>query len=195
MARFPTTEEVDAATAALEPYFSALGRVAHSWNHLHEELGKLFCSVSSLELHHGMTIWHKLKSDRSQRDILRGAISARQQEEDWTKNRPNVAEAIIDLLNDVNALAERRNNAIHAPCSVAIHGNSKDFEIVPVTFFGNDKAKRLFGKDILEEFRWYERSANALKMYTTSCRLAVDAQHTSPKKPRMPTRGQVDYPE
>ncbi len=193
MVKLPA-EEVDAITAALEPYFSLLGRVAHSWNHLHEELGKLFCSVSGLELHHGMAIWHKLKSDRSQRDILKGAISARAQEEDWIKHRPNVEEAIVDLLNEVNTLADRRNNAIHAPCSVAIHGNSKDFEIMPVTFFGNDKAKRLFGKDILEEFRWYERSANALKAYTTSCRLAVDAQLIQPQKPLMPTRGQVDHP-
>jgi hypothetical protein len=194
MVKLPVTEEVDAATAALEPYFSALGRVAHSWNHLHEELGKLFCSVSDLELHHGMAIWHKLKSDRSQRDILQGAISARAQEEDWTQHRPNVVEAIGDLLNEVNTLADRRNNAIHAPCSAALDGNSKDFEIVPITFFGNDKARRLIGKDILEEFRWYERSANALKIYTTNCRLAVDARLMQPEKPPLPTRGQASRP-
>jgi hypothetical protein len=192
MARLPTSDEIDAATAALEPYFAALGRVAHSWNHLHEELGKLFCSVSGLELHHGMAIWHKLKSDRSQRDILTGAINARAQESDWAESRPRAAEAIINLLNETNALAERRNNAIHAPCSVAIHGNRKDFQIVPVSFFGNDKARRLVGKDIIEEFNWYERCANTLKKHATDCRLAVDARLSSPEKPLMPTRGQAD---
>lgn len=194
MAKLPTDEEIDAVSAALNPYFIALGRVAHSWNHLHEELGKLFCSVTGLELHRGMTIWHKLKSDRSQRDILRGAITARCQEPDWVVKRPKVAEAIIDLLNEVNTLAERRNNAIHAPCSVALHGSRKDFEIVPVTFFGNDKARRLIGKDIIEEFKWYERCADTLKKYTTTCRLAVDAGLSSLEKPQMPTRGQADHP-
>jgi hypothetical protein len=194
MAKLPTDEEIDAVNAALNPYFIALGRVAHSWNHLHEELGKLFCSVTGLELHHGMTIWHTLKSDRSQRDILRGAITARCQESDWVAKRPKAAAAIMDLLNEVNSLADRRNNAIHAPCSVALHGNRKDFEIVPVTFFGNDKATRLIGKDIIEEFRWYEGCANTLKKYTTTCRLAVDAGLSSLEKPQMPTLGQADHP-
>ncbi|MDN3277138.1 hypothetical protein QWJ07_22940 [Frankia sp. RB7] len=187
----PSEDEVDAATAALAPYFTALGRVAHSWNHLHEELGKLFCSVTELELHHGMAIWHKLKSDRSQRDILRGAIEARKQETDWVASHPNLAEAVSCLLNETNGLADGRNNAIHAPCSVAMHGNTKDFELVPVTFFGNDKAKRLVGKDILEEFRWYEKCADTLKKYATSCRLAVDAGFLSLEKPRLPTREQT----
>ncbi|MCP3475219.1 hypothetical protein NLM33_33385 [Bradyrhizobium sp. CCGUVB1N3] len=191
MVNLPSEGEVDAATAALEPYFTALGRVAHSWNHLHEELGKLFCSVTGLELHHGMAIWHKLKSDRSQRDILKGAIDARAQETDWVAKRPSVTAAINDLLHETNSLADRRNNAVHAPCSIALHGNRKDFEIVPVTFFGNDKAKRLIGKDIIEEFKWYEWCADTLKRYTTSCRLAVDAELLSIEKPQMPTRGQT----
>jgi hypothetical protein len=177
----------------LDPYFLALGKVAHAWNHLHEELGKLFCAVSGLELEHGMTIWHKLKSDRSQRDILQGATEARALEPVWTARRPKVAECIIDLLNETNTLAGRRNNAIHAPCSVAINAAETDFEIVPITFFGNDKAKRLAGKDILTEFKWYERCAGALKDHATACRLAVDAQSSSPDKPLMPTRGQADH--
>jgi hypothetical protein len=34
----------------LDPYFMALGQVAHSWNHLHEELGKLFCAITRTDL-------------------------------------------------------------------------------------------------------------------------------------------------
>ena len=192
MAVLPTQEELDAAEIALRPYFLALGRVAHFWNHLHEELGKLFCSVSCLELYHGMSIWHELKSDRSQRDILRGIVQTRLQEEDWTKQRPKVAEAIIELLNATNTLAERRNNAIHAPCSVSIRDGVKELEIIPVTFFGNDKAKRLSGKDILSEFKWYEESAETLRRWTVDCRFAVDACLSSPQKPHMPTRGQAN---
>ncbi len=34
----------------LDPYFMALGQVAHSWNHLHEELGKLFRAITRSDL-------------------------------------------------------------------------------------------------------------------------------------------------
>ena len=34
----------------LDPYFMALGQVAHSWNHLHEELGKLFRAITRTDL-------------------------------------------------------------------------------------------------------------------------------------------------
>jgi hypothetical protein len=176
----------NAASTALDPYFIALGRVAHAWNHLHEDLGKVFCAVSHLELDIGMAIWHGLKSDRSQRDILLAAAKASDQNEDWSKQHPGASDGIIDLLNKTNALADHRNNAIHAPCSVAITSDGTDLEIVPVTFFGNDKAKRLRGK-----FEWYEKSADVLRIHAVECRFALDMKFSSwPEKPLMPTRGQ-----
>jgi hypothetical protein len=81
MAKIPSQETIEATENFLDPYFMALGRVAHSWNHLHEELGKLFCAVSGLELGSGMAIWHALKSDRSQREILIASLNQRAEEQ------------------------------------------------------------------------------------------------------------------
>lgn len=188
MAAFPSKEEIEAANAALKPYFIALGIVAHAWNHLHEELGKIFCAVTELDLPIGMAIWHSLKSDRSQRDILKGAVCAAAGDPDWLKQHPNAMDGVLYLINKTNAVAEKRNDAIHAPCTVIPGGD--DFEIMPVTFFGNEKAKHLRGKDILAEFSWYEKTADALKTHARAVRFALDSCGTWPEKPRMPTLGQ-----
>jgi len=173
----------------LDPYFLALGRVAHSWNHLHEELGKVFCALTRVDLESGMAIWHALKSDRSQRDILVGALIQKAEDEDWVERHPGAKEGLLDLISETNKLAERRNTAVHAPCNIVIAEG--EFQIIPITFFRNDKAKKLVGKDILKEFRWYEQFADALREHATDCRRALDLTNgTWPKKPLMPTLGQ-----
>lgn len=189
MAKLPTAEEVAAQTAALQPYFLALGKVAHSWNHLHEELGKVFCAVTGLPLHLGMGVWHKLKSDRSQRDILEGAIQSRAVEDEWAENNPNALKGVTDLLHQVQSLANKRNDAIHAPCLV-ISGIMYDFEIAPMTFFGNKLAKNLHGKDILKEFEWYEKTADVLRDHAWRVRFALDSHGPWPNKPQLPSLGQ-----
>jgi hypothetical protein len=191
MATLQSQEEIDAVTKALEPYFNALGRVAHEWNHLHEELGKVFCAVANLDLSVGMAIWHSLKSDRSQRDILKGAIESASNDEDWTTEHPGAVTGVQYLVNKTNALADKRNAAIHAPCHVLPGPNN--FEIRPITFFGNEKAKRLHSKDILEEFAWYEGTARALRRHACDVCFALHARIPWPEKPALPALGQKTF--
>jgi len=137
MARLPTLNEISALEATLEPYFTALGKVAHEWNHLHEELGKVFCAVTALDLSVGMAIWHSLKSDRSQRDILEGVVQGKEFDEDWMEAHPGAISGVLYLTKETNKIADRRNIAIHAPCHAL--PELDDFEIKPITFFGNLK--------------------------------------------------------
>lgn len=192
MPKFPSQEDIDAANATLQPYLLALGKVANSWNHLHEELGKVFCALTGLDISVGMAIWHSLKSDRSHRDILEGALKSRAADEEWTQQNPNAVKGITYLLNKVQELASKRNNAIHAPCDALPSG--EDFEIKPITFFGNKLAKNLIGKDILKEFQWYEKTADALLGHAWGVRFALDSHGTWPDKPDLPTLGQEDSP-
>ena len=66
----------DAVDAKMEPCIMALGKVAHAWNYLQEALGQLFVAVTGLEPHVGEGVWHILKNDRAQRDMLRATILA-----------------------------------------------------------------------------------------------------------------------
>jgi hypothetical protein len=76
------------------------------------------------------------------------------------------------------------------PCSVV--PGEEEVEIYAVSFFGNKNAKKLRGKDILAEFGWYERTADAFRIYARDINTALsDARLPWPDKPRMPTLGQA----
>src|SRR5580704_7160746 len=62
---------------AFRPYVGALGQLALSWNALHETMAFLFCSVMGGGYSNQfLAVWHALKSDRSQRDILLAATES-----------------------------------------------------------------------------------------------------------------------
>jgi hypothetical protein len=186
MARLPSDEDFAAMDAALDPYFMALGKTAHAWNHLQEELGQLFCFLTNTDAV-GLTIWHALKSDRSQRDLIEAALRSLAEGEDWVKEFPRAQADISWLLLETNKLADRRNDAIHAPCTVSnAHG---DFEMIPLSFHGNPRARKLRGKQIVNEFQWYGETANVLKSFARHLCVGLNRSPyiSWPDRPRMPT--------
>jgi hypothetical protein len=56
---------------------------------------------------------------------------------------------------------------------------------------GNQRAMKLKDKDLLAEFAWYGRSANALAIYVQriSIHLKDPAQFPLPERPTIPARG------
>jgi hypothetical protein len=63
-----------------------------------------------------------------------------------------------------------------------------DFEIIPFSFLGNPRAKKLLKKDVLAEFGWYAQSASALKKYVQALQVALSrAGKPWPDRPQMPT--------
>jgi hypothetical protein len=188
MAKVPTLPPDNVLIATWEPYITALGKVAHAWNHLQEELGKLFCEITELSYAMGTAVWHSSKSDRAQRDMLEAALFVRASDEEWAENFPKAVDDIRWLLHRTNGVADQRNDAIHAPCSLGIDGH--ELEIMPIVFFGNPRAKKLRGKDIMSEFAWYEKSADTLKAFTREIESALmepRAPYPWPEKPQMPT--------
>jgi hypothetical protein len=188
MPTLPSQADINAIEKTLQPYFMALGKVAHAWNHLHEELGKLFCAVTELDYSIGMAIWHSLKSDKGQRDILDGATRAAARSNDWVQMHPSAESGVLYITKKVQSLSDKRNDAIHAPCH-ALPGLD-EFEITPIPFWQNPRAKNLRGKDILKEFEWYERIADVLRNHASDCCYALSAQTPWPDEPQLPALGQ-----
>lgn len=183
----------DQIEQAFEPYFLALGKVAHEWNHMQEELGKLFCTVVGLGESMGMTLWHSLRSDLAQRQMLVAAAGYMDDDEDWRAKFPKAAEAIADLVEDINRFSNKRNAAIHAPCSVIL--DEGELEIIAVSFSRNPNAQKLRGKDILAEFDWYERKADAYRRHVRDLAFALsDARVPWPDKPVWPHLGAKSTP-
>lgn len=166
---------------------------------MQEQLGVLFCMVAGLNDSMGMAIWHALKSDRSQRDLLEAATEAAAEDKEWTSDFPKGKEDINWILKKVNNLTDGRNSAIHAPV-LTIVGDVP--EIRPLTLYGNPNAERLRGKDIFAEFEWYEKYFDTLQLFAAEISLALigrgrpnSAWMTWPDRPLLPTVQQKRDPQ
>jgi hypothetical protein len=146
---------------AFDAYVAAVGKVAYEWNTLHERLGILFVAVTGWERKVALAKWYSFRSDRLQRDMLSTAIDATNPER--SKTRPEAPDDLIWLLDRAHELAEGRNNAVHAPCSLYISGSGS--EMGAAFFDGNPLARKLEGKDLLVEFAWCESFAKTLSWF------------------------------
>ena len=183
--RSPTEEQIK---ATWEPYVAALGKVAHAWNYLQEALGHLFTQVTGFGSKIPYAIWYSSNNDRTQRQMLRAAIEALP-EDHWGSRLPRARDDIIWLIDEADKVANKRNDAIHAPCSITI--SARGFEITPEYFFGNPRARSLKKKNILKEFAWYELSAETLTRFARDATTAIASKQGAwPGRPRMPTPGQ-----
>ena len=71
--KWPSDEET---RFAFDSYTLALGKVAHAWNYLHEQLARLFSVVVGAEPAISLGIWYSTTNERAQRDMLRAAFKA-----------------------------------------------------------------------------------------------------------------------
>ena len=131
--KWPSDEETK---TAFEAYTLALGKVAHAWNYLHENLAKLFCIMTEAERAISLAVWYSTTIERAQREMLRAAVSATNNKR-W-EQLPKAREDLKGLLEKSDVLAGHRNNAVHAPCS--LYAQSR-FTVTPATFDGRPASK------------------------------------------------------
>jgi len=174
------------------PYVRAVGEVVLAWNAMHDLLAELFWVVTGIP--NGkipLDIWHSIKNDWSQRDILRATTNAAFAGESGEHRR--IREEIKWLLDRINSLAEQRNNAIHAPLIFVRQSTDPSVgTIIPATFFGNPRAKNLVGKDLLKEFNWYRQMAVVLGSHALRLKFYLRKVEGAPwpDRPLLPSLGQ-----
>jgi hypothetical protein len=170
----------DELNAAFTPYIVAVGEVVNSWNKLQEQLNLVFVAISGMPKDMATSIWHSLRSDSLQRDMLLAAIAAIPQD----GRLAIILSNLTTLVKHANELAPDRNNAIHAPVSLALdNGKLVPF---PVHFHGNRLAKRLLDKNIILEFNRCRDEANVLKEYADKIETALRfPSYALPDKPAL----------
>ena len=181
--KFPTDAE---AQQAFEAYVSAVGRVAHAWNYLHEKLGRLFvCIVKAQNPNVTAAVWYSTYSDRSQRQMLETAIKT-SDESEWRHLVPNARDDLYCLLKRANNLGTKRDDAIHAPCSLITDVDRT--EMATSFLSGHRRAKNLVGKALLVEFDWTERCAESLSRFVDAAENSLTFGGTWPNIPPVPDR-------
>ena len=137
----------DAVEAAFEEYYLAVGKVAQVRGTLCTNTSGSFSSPP-VALTCGreqrrwvaLAIWYSVKSDRAERDMLRAAVNANSGR--WEK-LPKALDDFNWLLDRCDELAEHRNDAVHAPCSIYI-GSEPNPWMGPAYFAaGNPRVKNL----------------------------------------------------
>ena len=95
------------------PYTLALGQFTLAWNDLHTSLAMLFCTVMGGGFSNpALAIWHELKADRAQRDILNAAMKSTV----INGGSQSLSEEIDWICKRADSLEECRNNALHSLC-------------------------------------------------------------------------------
>lgn len=160
-------------------------------------LGILFRQIMGDELDDKLIyVWQSAAFDRPKRTMLEAAVlnlSVRESE-----SNPKAADDVVWLLRRVDALEEDRNNAIHAPLSTqgglvsALFGYEEG--IVAEDVWGNKRAAKLKGKDLLTEYRVCRDTALILRDYAEAIYDAWSfgrvRRHEWPSRPSLPNRGQ-----
>jgi hypothetical protein len=150
---------------AFRPVALEIGRLARDWNQLQEELGQIFAKlIAPDQTFIALAAWHSQKSDLAQRNMLRATASA------WYPRHrspysTDLKNSVVTLLNAVDEFSIRRNTAVHAPIVQLMDVKTFEFRIEPNHWYGNTFAKRLRGKDVLTEFRWYVGQTQVLRNY------------------------------
>jgi len=168
------------------PYVTALGQLALAWNGLHQTLALLFLTVMDAKISNQyLAIWHALKTDRAQRDILLAATKS-----NYRGAVPlNMIEDIEWLCKKADSVEEARNNAIHTPLWAYERGPD-DIIVMPVTGLGHQRAQKLFEKNLLSEFRWCRDAALVLTDYAADLRGPLsDYTLPWPGRPQLPNLG------
>ncbi len=173
--------DVDAVFAPLQ---KALGKVVIEWGTLHDDLAQLFAAVMR-HYPEGMQIafsaWQSHGSDRAQREMLRAVASARfnpQQD----KANPLFAE-IEWLLNRCDAVADARNNFVHA--SYTMSHRPEGPELAVSEFFGNRRSKKLGDKDLLADADKCSGNARALYIFCRRLLLSMTMGTPLPARPSL----------
>jgi hypothetical protein len=141
-----------------------------------------------------LAVWHAIKVDRTQRDILKASVKARlapAQQGAIEDRRNKITDDIEWLSSQVDRIEDARNDAMHSPFWSA-KAIGRTF-IVPLTGLGHVRAKKFQGKNILDELRWCRDTTITLRNFAIQLDYAMyDYRRPWPDRPKLPTRPAVD---
>jgi len=194
---FPDRPDAEEISKNFQPYVIELGTLVYAWNRLHDHLAELFwCVTGIINGKIPLAIWHSTPNDRAQRDMLRAATGAKLGAAGPLLGRfehPKAGEDIIWLLNRVDELANRRNDALHSPYWFLI-GPGR-MSMVATDFHGSPRAKNLKDKNLLDEFKWYRGSAATLDLFAHRLIMSLrNPEIAWPDRPELPSRGAKKSP-
>lgn len=173
----------EGAFAAVERHASALGNVVVSWCRLYEELALWFVDLVNPDNRDALfAAWHEVKSDRTQRHMLRAvAVNS------LCGKRGPLRRRLMWTLGEIDRMENKRNDAVHAPVTIGLDDNFSRIVVFPQLESGNPRAKSLGDANLEEEFRIHQRNTDALRHYLETVRPFLKAGAPLDQLPQRPS--------
>jgi hypothetical protein len=180
-----------------------LGRLVQTWGLLQESLVGVFEQATGCPPHVANSMWHSIKSDLVQRDLLLASLRPsvdliRAWKGDVAKERRVlVFEEYIWAIIEINKLAHTRNDLIHSPFIFYWGASAADMEARVWDQHDNPRATKLKGKELYQLCRWMTATCDDIKRYLLSIWPYVKKNGVVPKRPKFksvsvfPTRAQM----
>lgn len=170
---------------SFEPYVKAIGQAAIAWSGLHEVLRDIFWIMLGTDKPTSSAIWYSIRSDRSQRQMLKALAKSYRETGDLRKE---LADKIDALLKECDAVALTRDDVVHAPILSSLTG------VVPNAYSGSPMASRLLNKVLLDEYRWCRDACLVISDYAHRISINMmtenDPEYPLPGTLKLPNRGQ-----
>jgi hypothetical protein len=181
------------AKVALRPCSVELGYLAIAWNQLHVNLLALFVLLLKTENEvSARAIWYAVDSDFLQRKLLRTIVDIEMKILPSATRRlmPKQAQEILWILDQIESLRHKRNNALHAPLMVVrgVHDDAVRDWVEAHLDPQHPRARPLRDKDLVQEFKDYSSQAEMLALYSLQIWLAFSFPERCPwpKRPLLP---------
>jgi hypothetical protein len=141
-----------------------------------------------------LAVWHALKNDAAQRDILQAAAR-----DSFGYDSPLGAKVFTEIKwinGQATKVSDARDDALHCPLWGFERGQTET-PVVPVTGLGHRRAQKLLEakRGLLAEFRWCRDAALILTDYVKDIDELLSRDPSPlpawPDRPALPNRGQT----
>jgi hypothetical protein len=179
-----------------------LGRLVQTWGLLQESLIGLFEQATECPSHVASSMWHSIKSDLVQRELLLAALQSstdllRAWKGDLQKEqRVLVFDEYIWGVMEINKLSHTRNDLIHSPIVFYWGVGATVAEARVWDQHNNPRAVKLKDKELYQLSRWICAKCDEIKRHLASLWTYVRKHGKAPPRPKFkalsmfPTRGQ-----
>ena len=120
-----------------KPLAVEIGWIAYEWNRLQEALAELFTDAMGAKDYVSFAVWHSVRSDLAQREMLKAAVAYR--EANAPPEFKPIWRAVTELILDTDKISIKRNDALHVPLMFVSNLYEDNIEIETLGIFGNPK--------------------------------------------------------
>jgi hypothetical protein len=167
---------------ALKPYAEELGNLVIDWNTMQEGFCMLFCVLLEVEnFDKALAIWHLLKSDKLQRDL----VDAVAPHCSLIRKDPKAIELIKWAVKHAMELGTHRDDAVHSPYVVLME---EPISLGSLSHFNHPRALGLKEAELIGEFARIKGNIKAITLFVYKLQqYIIDLKHQN-EHPTLPER-------